>query len=207
MSLSWTPIHGLILAGGQSSRMGEDKALLDIAGKPLLRHIIDRMESLGIFAITVAVADSEREARYREALGSFGEPELIRYAHDQFAGCGPLAGLHAGLSSIQAECYVFVLACDMPSLSESLYARMVAASYESDSEVIRTPEQPFHALYHTRAVPKLLRQLEQGELRMMRMLDQLLTKLIEPAALEEEAFRNLNTREAYEQFGRGHEMR
>lgn len=50
---------------------------------------------------------------------------------------------------------------------------------------------------------KLLHQLEQGELRMMRMLDQLHTDLVELSSPEEEAFRNLNTREDYERFYRG----
>lgn len=203
MFLSSKPTQGLILAGGQSSRMGTDKALLDIAGQPLLLHIIAQMKSIGISAITVAVADSAREMRYREALGQArGDLESIRYTHDRYAGCGPVAGLHAGLSSMQQEGYVFVLACDMPSLSESLYARMAAECQVSEAEVLRTPEQPFHALYHTDAAMKLQRQLEKGELRMMRMLDQLHTILIEPTASEEEAFRNLNTREAYEGFCR-----
>lgn len=204
MAGSWTLIQGLILAGGQSSRMGTDKALLDIAGQPLLKHIIARMKLLGISMVTVAVADAAREARYREALGECGDLESVRYAHDRFVGCGPVSGLHAGLSSMQEEGYVFVLACDMPSVSETLYTRLAAESAVSEAEVIRTPEQPFHALYHTKAAPKLLQQLEQGELRMMRMLGQLHTALIEPSAPEEEAFRNLNTREDYERFYRSH---
>jgi molybdenum cofactor guanylyltransferase len=203
MPLSRTTMQGLILAGGQSSRMGTDKALLDIAGQPLLQHIITRMKSLKLSPITVAVADAAREMRYRQALGDFGELESIRYAHDRFVGCGPIAGLHAGLSSMQEEGYVFVLACDMPSVSESLYTRLAAESAVSEAEVIRTPGQPFHALYHTKAAPKLLQQLEQGELRMMRMLDRLHTELVEPSLPEEEAFRNLNTQEDYERFYRG----
>ena len=63
MSGSWTTIQGLILAGGQSSRMGTDKALLDIDGQPLLQHIITRMKSLSISPITIAVADAAREMR------------------------------------------------------------------------------------------------------------------------------------------------
>ena len=70
MSGSWTTIQGLILAGGQSSRMGTDKALLDIAGQPLLQHIIARMILSGISQVTVAVADATKtEKVYRQALG------------------------------------------------------------------------------------------------------------------------------------------
>ena len=203
MSLSSMTIQGLILAGGQSSRMGTDKAMLDIAGQPLLQHIIARMKSLGISAVTVAVTDAAREAKYRDVLGDRGDMESIRYAHDRFVGCGPVAGLHAGLSSMLEEGYVFVLACDMPIVSESLYTRLAAESAVSEAEVIRAPGQPFHALYHTKAALKLLHQLEQGELRMMRMLDRLHTDLVEPSSSEEEAFRNLNTQEDYERFYRG----
>ncbi|BBH23791.1 molybdenum cofactor guanylyltransferase [Paenibacillus baekrokdamisoli] len=197
-------IHGLILAGGRSSRMGTDKALLAVVGKPLLMHIIMQMKSVGVKSVTVAVNDAAREEVYRNALTEHGGYESVQYVHDQFIDCGPIAGLHAGLSMMPEEGYVFVLACDMPMLSESLLDRMAAEcaliETEEHVEVIRTPLQPFHALYHTSAVPKLLLQLERGEFRMMRMLDQLSHLLIQPTLAEEEAFRNLNTPEAYESF-------
>ena len=105
---------------------------------------------------------------------------------------------------MQEEGYVFVLACDNAEPSRNRCTPGCRRNWQDpEAEVVRTPGQPFHALYHTKAAPKLLQQLEQGELRMMRMLDRLHTELVAPSSPEEEAFRNLNTREDYERFYRG----
>ncbi len=111
-------IHGLILAGGQSTRMGTDKALLPINGKPLLYRLASQVAAF-TQTVTIAIGAPQRESLYREALSDLAAQ--VSFVTDQFPGCGPLSGLHAGLSAI-ADGYVFIIACDMPQLSAPLLA-------------------------------------------------------------------------------------
>lgn len=202
------PISGILLAGGRSSRMGTDKALLDRQGKPLLWHIAGGMAEL-CNPLVVAVGEKEREMLYREALDEL--VDRASFVCDVYPGRGPLAGLHAALS-ILPEGYAFVMACDMPFLSKSLLRRMIAqtttirdgqeeaVSGIEQPDVIMAPNQPFHALYHTRIADKLERLLEQGEYRVMKMLAQMRVTVVSLESEEERAFQNLNTPEAYTQF-------
>ncbi|MBW7461860.1 NTP transferase domain-containing protein, partial [Paenibacillus sepulcri] len=83
-----------------------------------------------------------------------GNPEAcISFAQDSYPDSGPLAGLHASLSGVPEEGYVFVMACDMPVLSIPLFRRLAELAVhtgEPGPDIIRTSGQPFHALYHTR---------------------------------------------------------
>ncbi|MBW7475136.1 molybdenum cofactor guanylyltransferase [Paenibacillus oenotherae] len=207
-------ISGIVLAGGQSVRMGTDKALLDINGKPLLQLLVEQLSEL-CEPVIIAVGDGEREQSYRDALGEWSQRSI--FVRDAYPGSGPLAGLHAALSALP-EGYAFVTACDMPCLSEPLLRRMIArteaagrtAAPSPDTsaeigiaaapDVIMTAEQPFHALYHARIAGKLEGLLQEGEYRVMRMLAQLSTEVIPLDEEEEQAFQNLNTPEAYRQF-------
>nr|WP_240548219.1 molybdenum cofactor guanylyltransferase [Paenibacillus lignilyticus] len=203
-------VPGVILAGGRSSRMGSDKALLPVGtqGDVILRVVAEQMLTLGMHDVVVSVGDSEREDAYRLRLG--GLLGQVRFVHDTYPDCGPLAGLHAALSSMQVPGYAFVMACDMPVLSGALLARMLplaseAAAPRSEAgmpQVIRTPNQPFHALYHTSVTSELKQRLERHELRLMSLLDALHTVEIEPQANEEKAFVNLNTPELYADYVR-----
>ncbi|CAH1193620.1 Molybdenum cofactor guanylyltransferase [Paenibacillus plantiphilus] len=208
-------ISGILLAGGRSSRMGEDKALLDRNGKPLLWHIAQEMAQL-CGPLVIAVGDEARKARYRDAVGELADHML--FVSDVYPGSGPLAGLHASLS-VLPEGYAFVLACDMPILSETLLRRMIAQTKLrpiakpktvcSKSEivaacdqpdVITAPNQPFHALYHTRIADRLEQLLQNGEYRVMNMLAHMRVEAVPVEADEERAFQNLNTPEAYARF-------
>ncbi|MBM7566587.1 molybdenum cofactor guanylyltransferase [Paenibacillus sacheonensis] len=193
-------ITGIILAGGRSARMGSNKALLPVDGKPLLRHLAERMLALGVRRIIVACGTEERGREYRTLLQ--GLHGTVGLTADRFPDCGPLAGLHAALSAMPEPGYGFAMACDMPVISETLFARMGRAAEESASrpQLVRTALQPFHALYHTSAAEELERRLERGDLRVMPLLNALLTVELEPAAGEEEAFINLNTPELYERY-------
>jgi molybdopterin-guanine dinucleotide biosynthesis protein A len=198
-------MQGLILAGGKSSRMGQDKALLPVNGVPLLRSIVEQMGRV-CAKVGIASGDESRAGLYREALSGLRRVP-VQYIYDRYPDCGPLAGLHAGLTELR-EGYLFVMACDMPYLSESLLKRMAlrAEDHTSDSggnvaDVIHVPEQPFHALYHARAAEIVKQQLEKGEYRLMRLLDALHSEPVETESEEElQAFHNLNTPGAYENF-------
>jgi molybdopterin-guanine dinucleotide biosynthesis protein A len=110
------PTGGLILAGGRSSRMGgRDKALLTLAGKTLLTHAVSRLAPQVDF---VAVNSSAPP----EALAEYGLPVLV----DRIPGhVGPLAGIHAGLSSWPAA-RLATVAVDLPFLPPDWVARLEA---------------------------------------------------------------------------------
>jgi molybdopterin-guanine dinucleotide biosynthesis protein A len=113
-------IHAIVLAGGRSSRMGTDKALLPIGGKPLLRRICDALAE-HCEGVTVVLPHGE-PSRYDGVLAPG-----TRIAIDLEAGLGPLAGLHAGLSALPAGTdWAFVMACDMPVFAPELFRRMAA---------------------------------------------------------------------------------
>ncbi|SEN58353.1 molybdenum cofactor guanylyltransferase [Paenibacillus sp. OV219] len=203
MALTGADIHGVILAGGQSSRMGTDKALLPVGEKVLLRIIAEQMLSAGIGGkIIISAGDGQREEVYQQALSGVQAP--LEFVRDTYRDCGPLAGLHTALSVIPGQAYGFVMACDMPVLSEPLLARMIssaeAAAFEGEgrSAVIRTTaNQPFHALYNTSVVAQLQQLLEQRDLRVMSFLKGLTALQLEPTPQEALAFINLNTPELY----------
>ncbi|RAP74091.1 molybdenum cofactor guanylyltransferase [Paenibacillus montanisoli] len=207
MSRSQPNIQGVILAGGHSTRMGTDKALLPIGdhGTVLLRIIAEQMADLSIDRIIVSVGNREREESYRQHLN--GLQSRVQFVHDRYPDCGPLAGLHASLSALPEPGYGFVMACDMPLLSPSLFRRMAetaAAATAKEAagkpDVIRTDGQPFHALYHSGIVDALAQRLERRDLRVMGLLGELDTVLLACEPEEEAAFINLNNPELYDQF-------
>ncbi|WP_138753793.1 molybdenum cofactor guanylyltransferase [Paenibacillus sinopodophylli] len=189
-------IQGLLLAGGQSSRMGTDKALLDIGGKSLIYRLAKQMAGLTEH-VTVSIGHTEREGVYRESLGELAD--AVSYVSDRYPGCGPLSGLHAGLSAI-GEGYVFVMACDMPLLSEELLAELLQ-KLEHEADVIHVSGQPFHALYHARTASAISLSLAAGDFRLMGLLGKLKSVQVDPRETEFiSPFINLNTPEEYNKY-------
>ena len=142
---------GVILAGGQSRRMGGgDKALMPLAGKPLLQHVIDRMApqvnglALGVERVTPALA-------------AFGLPQL---ADPRPGHCGPLGGLLAAMRHFASRSRWLLLApCDAPFLPRDLASRLRACATEAgapaacaswDGEL-----QPTFSIFHCELLPQL----------------------------------------------------
>jgi len=196
-------IGGLILAGGQSSRMGRDKALLPVGGLPLIAVLLARM-ARHCGRVIIAAGDERRAREYRAAIapvlegGAIAE-RRVAFALDRYAGCGPLAGLHAGLSELQTG-WALVMGSDMPHVSASLLARMrsAAASSGAAAAVVHAPGQPFHALYRASLAREIAERLERGERRLLALLERPDAVAVAPEPDEaREAFVNLNTPEAY----------
>jgi molybdopterin-guanine dinucleotide biosynthesis protein A len=196
-------IGGLILAGGQSSRMGRDKALLPVGGLPLIAVLLARM-ARHCGRVIIAAGDERRAREYRAAIapvlegGAIAE-RRVAFALDRYAGCGPLAGLHAGLSELQTG-WALVMGSDMPHVSASLLNRMrsAAASSGAAAAVVHAPGQPFHALYRASLAREIAERLERGERRLLALLERPDAVAVAPEPDEaREAFVNLNTPEAY----------
>jgi molybdopterin-guanine dinucleotide biosynthesis protein A len=178
----------LLLAGGDSSRMGRPKAWLEVGDSTLLRWMGDRLG-----------------ADFAEVMVAFAEPEQIeqlvpyRLVFDRKRKAGPLAGLEAGLSVARNE-VTFAIACDMPYVTRDVAEMAVAAALGCDAAVPRIDgrPEPVCAAYRRSALPAITDALDAGRLATSAMLDQLDVTWLED--LDPDLFRSLNTPGDYERF-------
>jgi molybdopterin-guanine dinucleotide biosynthesis protein A len=144
---------GFVLAGGQSSRMGQDKALLEFAGRPLVAHALDLFQQAGIPAMIAGAASP--------ALRSLPISTLI--VEDASPGLGPLSGISTALSIIAARYAVF-LPVDLPFLPASLlvyllrHARMTGNAVTVPS--VSGFAQTFPAVLDKSTLPALENELD-----------------------------------------------
>ena len=141
-----------ILAGGKSSRMGRDKALLDFHNQPLVAHIAQTLAPI-----------------FREIIVVTAHPKIAEAANlpavtDAFPNRGPLAGIHAALVHFMAP--TFVVACDMPHLNAD-FIRYLIADFDESARVPLSDGgfEPLHAVYAPLCLPTFERYL-RGEGKM-----------------------------------------
>lgn len=149
-------VSAIVLAGGQSRRMGRDKALIDFQGKPVIAHVIATLRELTEDVVVV----SNRSDRY----DSFGGRGLSDYDPP----CGPLGGLAVGLQAAVHELAV-VVACDMPFLSVTLLRGLIDLTPHYDAVVPQTGAEfePLHAVYRRNCYGPIMQHLERGERRVI----------------------------------------
>lgn len=162
----------LILAGGDSSRMGQDKANLLLDGETLLQRVMATM--LQLFAQVVV---SVRQPRAEVAL-----PQVCDMQEDG----GPLAGLVAGLAQLETD-WMFAVACDMPFIQPELIAHMAAMRGEQQAVVpmIGGHPQPLFAFYSKETLPVMRAALASGEKRVRAVLKQLDVRYVDEAELQD----------------------
>ncbi|NBC16337.1 MAG: NTP transferase domain-containing protein, partial [Bacteroidetes bacterium] len=147
---------GLILAGGQSTRFGMDKARFVIDGAPMIRHVYDVVYP---FCSEVLVSVAEAGAAYPL-------PGSVRYVTDQRENAGPLAGLEAGLLATSTP-WLLVVACDLPFVTPGLLKRLLSHRTPTAKAVVpTTPDGRIHplcAIYHRRLLPIVQAHLDAGQ--------------------------------------------
>ncbi len=180
---------GAILAGGESRRMGRDKAFLEIGG----RRIIDRtVELLGpLFSQLLVVTNSPADYAY---LG-------VRMVSDLLPGRGALGGLYTALFFSSTQ-HVFVVACDMPLLKAEVIRHLLDLSHKWDVVVPQMGDhvEPLHAVYSRRCLPHIEALLQRGGRRVMDFYSRVRVlrvkeeeiRALDPGLL---SFRNVNTPE------------
>jgi molybdopterin-guanine dinucleotide biosynthesis protein A len=140
----------VIQAGGQSTRMGEDKALKSFLGRPLIQRVIDRLAPV---ADELIVTTNRPEAY--AFLNAFPSPApaaagQLRLVPDLKPGRGALGGLYTAIASAEQP-HVAVVACDMPFASAGLVDAAARLMIEEGTDVViaKTDEgyEPFHAVY------------------------------------------------------------
>ena len=177
-----TEASAAILAGGKSSRMGQDKSLLPVNGAPLIRRIYEQLAS-----------------RFDEILISTNQPEKhsflgARTVPDRVPGKGPLMGIASAVEAARHE-RVFVTACDIPVIDLDTVARMLVLAEDFDCVIPMSSvgHEPLFAVYRKSALPAMRDVLEAGERRISAVFPRVRTRFYD---LEHAPwYRNLNTRE------------
>lgn len=185
-----------ILAGGQSRRMGRDKALLRVGSSTLLEIVAERVKPLGTELFVVASA----RAAYEE-LG-------FRVVPDLCPGSGSLGGIYTALTASRSD-RCLVVGCDMPFLNRTLLHYMCSLPFDydvlvpvlggerSDQGRERTFET-LHAIYARTALPTIERRVRAGTFKIADLLGDVRTREITEATVrrfdpELRSFFNANT--------------
>ena len=192
-------LTAFILAGGKSSRMGADKAFLELQGRPLLVRAID---------LARAITSDVRIVGDAEKFASFGP-----IIEDTFRDSGPLGGIHAALRSSTTDLNL-ILAVDLPFLTAA-FLRLLVERAEDSSAVVTLPRtaqgwQPLCAIYRRAFADAAEKALRGGNFKIDALFDQVPVQPLDEADLYESGFslnifHNLNTREDLE--AAAHELR
>jgi molybdopterin-guanine dinucleotide biosynthesis protein A len=171
---------GIILAGGKSSRMKEDKGLMLLDGKPMIQYVIDVLKPLvGELIIISNNADYEQ-------FGCPVYPDVIKEK-------GPLAGLYTGLFYTQSETNV-VLSCDVPYVNEELIAFLLA-EHQNHQITIPLKEERTHQLigvFSKSCEPIFGISLEKEELKLLDAFKNLSLNIVDANHFDAQLFKNLN---------------
>ena len=180
-------ITGIILAGGQSKRMGTDKAFLILKGQTFMTHTIAALETVAHKVIIVA-NDEKYDVFGKERFG------------DIIPDAGPLSGLYTGLYHSNTT-YNLVLGCDTPLVNEKILQLLLdhiedaydAVQFESDGHTM-----PLLAVYNKSCQDKCLELLESGERRLQRSVTSFFnTKTVPLAEHLKPYVLNINTPEDF----------
>jgi len=181
-------ISAYILAGGKSSRFGENKALYNYEGKPLVQRIVDTVSSvlprIGIIA---------------------NQPELYEFLGlpihtDIIPGLGPIGGIYTALKNSTTQ-HVFITACDMPDISPRLIEYMISVADNHDVTIpfIEDFYEPLHAIYSRSCIDTINKMIARDERRIhtfltletittRKILHDEISRIADPSVV----FRNIN---------------
>jgi molybdopterin-guanine dinucleotide biosynthesis protein A len=188
-------VAGVILAGGQNSRMGGmDKAFLTVDGRTVFQRTLAVLQRC--FPQVVVVTN--RPEKY----ATFD----VEVTRDEFPGRGPLAGIHAGLGLVRYP-YALVVACDMPFLRVEPIAYLVNC-VDGQEAIVPWWDgdiEPLHAIYATALQSRMGRALSGGSHSIREFLPTIDVEYIPEAVMcrvrgADESFRNVNTPEDAARF-------
>lgn len=180
-------VTGVILAGGTSTRMGTNKALLKVDGVCLIEGIYRKLKIL-----------------FKEVLIVTNTPGIYDFlpckkVPDLYPGIGSIAGLHSGLFNSSSNC-VFITACDMPNIDIELI-RQLYKNHGNQNATIpfsQGGQEPLHAFYSRNCLPIFTTAIENGERKILECIEKIDAKLISWETIQtfqgaEKSFLNVNT--------------
>ena len=192
---TYSSISLVIQAGGKSSRMGENKTIMQLLGVPLIQRVLERTKSI---AQEVIIVSNEPEKL------AFLDVNVVK---DSIPGLGAIGGLYTAMDKANSE-LVAVVACDLPFVSAAILAEGARLLDQTDADVA-IPRvngdfyEPLHAVYRREPCKKAIFQAIQSEKRrlvswfsLVRVveMDEDLCRQLDPDGL---AFFNINSKEDF----------
>jgi len=179
-------VSGLILAGGESSRYGKNKALVKVNGIPLIERVSRVMKS--VFQEVILITNTPDEYSFLK---------LPMY-EDLIKGLGPLGGLFTGLTRMANDTGFFV-GCDMPSLNSGLIRHIVEIRDDCDVIVPRISGmmEPLHALYSKGCLPAIRELIDSRKYQTVQFFSEVSVKYVDEGLIrrfdpEIRCFYNIN---------------
>jgi molybdopterin-guanine dinucleotide biosynthesis protein A len=184
----WDDVTCIILAGGSSRRMGQDKAFIQVEGVRLLDYVYGKCQEL-FKEIIIVTNQPEQFVDYQTPVVA-----------DEIPGIGSIGGLYTGLKRASND-YSFCVACDMPFLNPKLIALLIEKRHMSDVVIPKTRAgfEPLHAVYSKRCIEHLKEFIDKGDLKISNLLTEVTVrycsekeiKKLDPSLL---SFMNVNTK-------------
>ncbi|MBL6663341.1 MAG: molybdenum cofactor guanylyltransferase [Flavobacteriales bacterium] len=179
-----------VLAGGKSSRMGQDKGLLFLNGTPMVKYVLNALKNHAQSIVILANNDSYNH---------FGHPVF----KDEVKNSGPLSGLCKGLSISKTDWNIF-LSCDNPHIHSDFISFLISKKegYQAVVPYYKNKSYPLTAVYHTSCFEVFNNQLKNKKLKVKEALSLIKVKLIDVhndyPLFNEKLLTNINTPEDFE---------
>lgn len=158
----------IILAGGFSSRIGQDKSLLELNGKPLIKHVVDAVKPI-VDEIIIVTSSQERADQYAKVTGTH-----VKFVIDIDDAKGPLIGALTGLQQATGK-YSLLLPSDAPFVSREVIELLFDLCPGRSAVVPRWPNtdiEPLQAVYNTRIALEAAKiAVSEGKQKVSDMLD------------------------------------
>ena len=186
----------IVLAGGSSTRFGEDKGIIKLSSKPLLRRVVDSVSPV-VDETVVVTSSKERAAKYAEIVSAD-----VKFAFDEHESKGPLIGALTGFRVATGE-YALLVPFDTPFVSREVVTLLFELCVGKAATIPRWPNrqiEPLHAVYQSKLALKAAKSaIDDGRLDMRGMIERMQgvrfvsTLVIEQLDPELKTFFNINT--------------
>jgi len=163
-----------ILAGGQSSRMGTNKALAQVGGRPIIERIVERVRALADELVIITNSP--------EIYAAYGLPMFS----DLIPGKGPLGGLYTAIASTQGQ-HTLVVSCDQPFLNPALLRYLIDLRTGFDVVVPLDPDgypQSMHAVYGKGCLIPIRAYLDADQLKVIGFFPDVRVREVPAAEIE-----------------------
>lgn len=174
-------VGAIILAGGKSSRMGQDKGLMLLNNKPMIAHLLATVKNITNDIIIVS-----NSTEYQQ----FG----IEVREDLIKDAGPLAGIYTGLN-FSKHTNNIVLSCDVPFVSRNLLTFLIENSHQYDVTIPENSEKTHQVIgvYNKSCIPIFKAELENNQRKIKLALSKVNLHIVDANKFSQREFMNINT--------------